>query len=257
MVAAVKVRPSALFSAQKHRASKSKKSVISVAKAVVSVMRRELGEDAVARWRSLLDTELGESFFESLEDGKGATKPIRKPAAHMTTPTTWTPHKPKTVLLLLDTFRRADELSVKEGGETLITNVPVSIGTANRALAKLMAKRAVDWMALHRKDELRATAELAEDQLDDSLRLHRVLARVAADTLAYLHVAATAMRLGEDEVLLELQVAEQRVVGLSTKGCGIVFCAKGRALFERAMEQTIIRLTTCEKPAESEETDVE
>ena len=84
MVAAVKVRPSALFSAQKRRASKSKKSVISVAKAVVSVMRRELGEDAVARWRSLLDTELGESFFESLEDGKGATKPIRKPAAHMT-----------------------------------------------------------------------------------------------------------------------------------------------------------------------------
>jgi hypothetical protein len=67
----------------------------------------------------------------------------------------------------------------------------------------------------------------------DKARLARTLSRIVLDAL--LHVHATAVALGDQTVLLEMHTSDQTLAGKTLRGCGIVFCAKGRALFERAL----------------------
>ena len=55
--------------------------------------------------------------------------------------------------------------------------------------------------------------------------------------------AAAGSRGEEDhDAVLDLQTTDQRLCGYHTRGCGVVFCDRGRALFERAASETMARL---------------
>ena len=236
--------PSTLFSPTKHRASKARKSVLAVARAVVGVMIQELGDGAQARWKSLLDEELGEPIFARLNSRKCPApqlviKSSAKSGPHEKAATApWVPAKPKVTELLLEAFQRSDELLLPGDRLPLILEALPCLGQGNRPLSKLMARRAVQWILSHRLEALRASGEIPEEQLAHETRLQRTVARVAADLLAYLAVAARELCEGDEGgEVLELHSTDQRLVGMATRGCGLVFCEKGRLLFQRAVAQ--------------------
>jgi hypothetical protein len=44
------------------------------------------------------------------------------------------------------------------------------------------------------------------------------------------------------ESVLQLQTSDERLVGIFTRGSGVVFCGRGRKLFDRALAETVERL---------------
>ena len=199
-----------------------------------------MGADAIERWRSLLDTELGQTLFCDAKTAKRAikpTKPTRLPAPN---PTQWAPSKPKLSALLLSAFLRGDDRLAYDG-QPMVLKATASLGT-HRALSKLVTKRAIDWLMANRSDAIRASLEATAEQLSDGVRVHKVLSRCAADVLAYLHAVAMAKLKAEgepDAVVLELHRTDQRLSGKDTKGSGIMYCPKGRTLFELIVRETL------------------
>ena len=231
---------SSLFSVHRHRASQSRANVAHVAQAVIRVMKRELDADTIERWRSLLDCELGQTLFCDAKTAKRAIKPTKRTRAPAPTPTlVWAPSKPRLSALLLSAFLRGDDRLAYDG-QPMVLKATASLGT-HRALSKLVTKRAIDWLMANRSDAIRASLEATAEQLSDGVRIHKVLSRCAADVLAYLHAVVMAkLKEGDsDAVVLELHRTDQRLTGKDTKGCGIVYCTKGRALFERVVSQTL------------------
>jgi uncharacterized protein (DUF2267 family) len=229
---------SKLFSVHRHRASQSNKNVAHVAQAVLSVMKRELGADALGHWRSLFDAELGQPLFCDMKTAKRATKSLMKPMhPRMLTPSAWTPSKPKLTALVLKAFLHGDDLLAYDG-LPIILKPSVSLGT-QRSLSKLVSKRAIDWLMAYRANVIRASCEATAEQISDGDRIHKVLSRTAADVLAYLHAMAISQLKEADAVVLELHTTDQRLVGMETKGSGIVFCPQGRILFEQVVAKTL------------------
>ena len=240
----------ALFSPQKHRASKARKNVMAVAQAVMKVMAQELGERARMRWPALIDDELGETLFGGLS--AKPPKSCRAAAPHKPSGETgvvgaWTPSKPKLTVLLLKAFGSGDELLASDD-KPIVLNAPMSLRTDQHckcvALSKLVARRATEWLKCHHRDALEASGEIPPEQLQCATRVNRTLARVASDTLAYLSVVALEGQHGgdADDVVLELHTTDQRLMGMSTRGCGIVFNAHGRVLFESAVAKALAHL---------------
>ena len=158
----------ALFSPQKHRASKARKNVMAVAQAVMKVMAQELGERARMRWPALIDDELGETLFGGL-----SAKPLkscRAAAPHTLSGEvgTWTPSKPKLAVLMLKAFASGDEL-LSSDEQPIVLDAPMSLRTDQHckcvALSKLLARRAVEWVKCHHRDAIEASGEIPEDQL--------------------------------------------------------------------------------------------
>ena len=87
----------------------------------------------------------------------------------------------------------------------------------------------------------RLKSEISVEQLQCNVRLDRTLARVASDVLAYLSVVALEGD-EDDEVVIELHNTDQRLIGICTRGCGIVFCEQGRTRFESAATRVLIQL---------------
>ena len=89
-------------------------------------------------------------------------------------------------------------------------------------------------MLLNHQDALRTCCELTEDQLACNDRILKVLGRVVADTLAYMHSAAFEGHDGEcSGAILILHTTDQRLSGQGTRGSGIVFCPRGSKVARR------------------------
>ena len=139
-----------LFSPAFHRASKSKRSALAVARAVAIVMQRELGGEALARWKDMLDVELGEPLFGKLNVLKRVPKPRPGPvppprpfadpeeqdgSAPVATRRCWVPAKPKLAALLLDVFGCGNERL--PDGQPIALSVQAADGSD---MFKMMAK---------------------------------------------------------------------------------------------------------------------
>ena len=149
----------------------------------------------------------------------------------------WSPSKRVVVAALLDAF--GDDGGIPSKSIAVNATVNVGNGSAPVLLCKLMAKRAADLAIQKHGEQIRASGELRQDQLDNPVRLSKALARAAFDTLAFLYERARMLcEDGSEEseagALLQLHHTEQRLVGPSSRGCGVVYCAKGRAVFQRA-----------------------
>ena len=188
--------------------------------AVHKIMQEELSQAARERWCSRLDAELGKGTFGPTQTFDVATVAV---------PRVWTPAKPKLALALLDEFLQdhADpqalppKKSIGAGG-------PISKLLTRRAIERLRRNKSVDWME--------ASGELTADQLGNATRLNQVLSRVAFDLLVYVHARATEIQREDGaDVVLTLHSSDETVVGRAMRGCGVVYCEAGRAIFARAI----------------------
>ena len=84
---------------------------------------------------------------------------------------------------------------------------------------------------------LQAGGELCDAKLGDKVRLEKTLSRITYDAIQYVHARATAVCEDAAEVVLELQSSDQTLAGKPLRGCGLVYCRKGRALFEKAVSE--------------------
>ena len=63
---------------------------------------------------------------------------------------------------------------------------------------------------------------------------------MAFDLLVYVHARALELKHQDAaDVMIELHSSDQTLVGKAMRGCGVVFCEKGREVFARAV--TIVR----------------
>ena len=83
---------------------------------------------------------------------------------------------------------------------------------------------------------MEASGELTADQMGNATRLNQVLSRVAFDLLVYVHARATEIQREDGaDVVLTLHSSDETVVGRAMRGCGVVYCEAGRAIFARAI----------------------
>eukprot|EP00966_Prymnesium_polylepis_P011903 273212-Prymnesium_polylepis.1 len=74
------------------------------------------------------------------------------------------------------------------------------------------------------------------DQLNDPARLNLTLSRAAFDLLVYVRARAEELQREDGvEAVIELQSADQTVVGRAMRGSGVVYCEAGRVIFARAL----------------------
>ena len=109
-------------------------------------------------------------------------------------------------------------------------------------VSKLVAKRAALWAMDRHGERVRASGELRAEQLACPRRLNKALARAAFDLLDLLVRRAHELRAKEGadgRGLLQLHTTLQRLVGPKSRGCGVVYCAEGKALFERARAEAM------------------
>jgi|EP00966_Prymnesium_polylepis_P274572 hypothetical protein len=85
---------------------------------------------------------------------------------------------------------------------------------------------------------MEASGELTADQMGNATRLNQVLSRVAFDLLVYVHARATEIKREDGaDVVLTLHSSDETVVGRAMRGCGVVYCEAGRAIFARAISR--------------------
>ena len=145
-----------------------------------------------------------------------------------TAPRAWVPSKPKITLALLDELVHASSAVIENSNQ-------IRVGS-DTAISKLLARHAVERL---REDKgpgwLRACGELTAAQLEDPLKLSHALSRVAFDLLVYVHARALELKRKEGaNVMIELHSSDQTLVGKAMRGCGVVYCEKGRKIFARA-----------------------
>ena len=204
-----------------------------MADAVYKIMQEELSESACERWCSRLNVELGSGCFKSSDK----TEQCRG----TTIPRIWVPSKPKITLALLSEFKHASEdktsqvKQMRVGSEGVISKV-----LARHAVERLRQDKGVDW--------LRSSDELTAAQLGDPVKLTQALSRAAFDLLVYVH--ARALELKQESAassVIELHSSDQTLVGKAMRGCGVVFCDKGRELFTNAITsvQNAMAVSSC------------
>jgi hypothetical protein len=212
-----------LHKQRKQQLSAKSTGVKAVVDAVLKVMREELGSAACDRWCVRLNTELGSKCFGP--HGGAAEAEAAPPV-----PRVWVPSKPKLALALLDEFCHAFKNCAEEPRK-------VSLG-ANGSISKVLARHVVERLRDAKGAEwLQACGELNDDQINDPVKLSMTLSRAAFDLLVYIHARAKDMKQeGEENAVLDLHSSDQTLVGKAMRGCGVVFCEVGRAVFVRAAE---------------------
>ena len=188
--------------------------------AVHKIMQEELSQAARERWCSRLDAELGKGTF-------GPTPTLD--ATPIAVPRVWTPAKPKLALALLDEFLQDhDDPQASPPKKSIGAGGPISKLLTRRAIERLVRNKGNDWME--------ASGELTADQLGNATRLNQTLSRAAFDLLVYVHARATEIQREDGaDVVLTLHSSDETVVGRAMRGCGVVYCEAGRAVFARAV----------------------
>jgi len=204
----------------KHKLKSPSANANAVIDAVHKIMQEELSQAAHERWCSRLDAELGKGTF-------GPTQTLD--ATTVAVPRVWTPTKPKLVLALLDEFLQDhDDPQASPPKKSIGTGSPISKLLIRRAVERLCRNKGKDWME--------ASGELTADQLGNATRLSQVLSRVAFDLLVYVHARATEIQREDGGgVVLTLHSSDETVGGRAMRGCGVVYCEAGRAIFARAI----------------------
>ena len=198
--------------------------------AVVAVMKSELSATAADRWRALLDTELRQTVFTSpLAIRMLPTTAPRSPKN--TVPTVLPVTRPKLTAAVLEAFASDDVLA---DGQPVRLSIAGCLG-ADGGLEKLLTRRVVTWLQERKPELLQAGDELCDAKLSDKIRLEKTLSRIAYDAIQYVHARATAACEDAADVVLELQSADQTLAGKPLRGCGLVYCRRGRLLFEQAV----------------------
>ena len=192
-----------------------------VVDAVLKIMQEELGKGACERWCSRLNAELGDRSF-----GLGGEERNSKAAA---VPRVWVPAKPKLALALLDEFSRALEAPLESSPRK-------SVG-ANGVVTKILGRHVVERLRQSKGAEwLKQCGEMPDDQLNDPARLNLTLSRAAFDLLVYIHARAEELQREDGvEAVIELQSADQTVVGRAMRGSGVVYCEAGRSILARTL----------------------
>ena len=198
--------------------------------AVVAVMKSELSTTAADRWSTLLDSELHQTVFSSpLAIRMLSSKASRSP--EKTTPSVLPVTRPKLAAAVLEAFASDDVLA---DGQHVRLSVAGCMG-ADGGLEKLLTRRVVVWLQERKPELLQTGGELCDAKLGDKVRLEKTLSRITCDAIQFVHTRATA-GLDDSDVVLELQSADQTLAGKSLRGCGLVYCRRGREMFERAVQ---------------------
>ena len=194
--------------------------VKAVADAVYKIMKEELSQTTCERWCSRLNAELGPGCFKSSDE--------TEEARCTTVPRVWVPSKPKITLALLSEFKHASEAKTSQAKQTRVGSDSV--------ISKVLARHAVDRLRQGKGfDWLQASDELTVAQLEDPVKLTHALSRAAFDLLVYVHARALELKRKEGaNVMIELHSSDQTLVGKAMRGCGVVYCEKGRKIFARA-----------------------
>ena len=197
----------------KHQLHSSSARANAVISTVYRLMQEELSQAACERWCTYLNKELGCATFG--------------PSDISSVPLMWVPAKPKLTRALLDEFGY---------GDLQASPTKKSIGT-ERTISKLLTRNAIERLCRNKGIEwLKASGELALEQLNDATRLNQTLSRVAFDLLVYVHARAVELqRENEADIVLALHSSDQTVVGRAMRGSGVVFCEGGRKIFARAV----------------------
>ena len=205
-----------------------------MADAVYKIMQEELSESACERWCSRLNVELGPGCFKSSDEtveNRGSTVP------HV-----WVPSKPKITLALLSEFKHASEAETSQVKQTRVgSDSVISKVLARHAVVRLRQDKGLDW--------LRSSDELTVAQLQDHMKLTQALSRAAFDILVYVHARALELKQESDvSAVIELHSSDQTLVGKAMRGCGVVFCEKGRELFASAVTtvQNAMSVSNCD-----------
>ena len=190
--------------------------------AVCKVMQAELSKGACERWISRLNMELGDRTFSSSESAE-----VARAAEPPPVPRVWVPAKPKLTAALLD------------GLEAGLQNVPsqTSVGSKGE-ISKVLARRVVESTCRDKgRGWLETCGELSLDTIDNSVKLGQTLSRVAFELFVYVHARAVELQ-GEEESpgVLELHSSDQTLVGRGQRGCGLVYCGRGREALVRSIE---------------------
>lgn len=211
-----------MHKSRKHKLFSQSARVRAVTDAVYKIMREELGEEECHRWCSRLNSELGCGTFGP--SGRTVSESVAP------VPRLWIPPKPKLTLALLDEFERTSNQTSQQAHH-------IHMGT-DRAIFKLLTRGAVDNLRLTRDvNWLQACGELSASQIDDNVKQTQVLYRAAFDLLVYVHARAVELRFEDgSDAFLELHSSDQALVGRSTRGSGVVYCADGRGIFFRAIQ---------------------
>ena len=151
-----------------------------------------------------------------------------KPNVSSRVPSLWLPSKPKLTLALINVLTSAHDTDA-----SLVHPCAGANG-----LTKLLARQMVATM-LDRKGEdwLKECGELTVAQLESPVKTSHTLSRAAFDMIVYVHARAEEIRQKDGaDVVLELQSSDETLSGREMRGCGVVYCNKGRAIFAAACE---------------------
>ena len=219
---------SAPMAAIRKRGRRRKASAAELMAAFSEVMQAELGTEAIARWRERLAVELGQVAVPTGTGSLGRS-PCATSAAVL--PTT----RPKLTAAVIDAMGSSEVLL---DGEQVRAAVNGCIGVEG-GVAKLLARRVADYLRERRAtDVLCAGGEIGDEALGDPTRLAKTLSRVIQETMVCVFSAAAATRgEGDEAAVLELHTADQTLAGKPLRGCGVVYCPRGRHLFERALTE--------------------
>lgn len=214
------------MTAIRKRGRRRKASAAELMTAFTAVMQAELGTEAIARWRERLAVELGQVAVPtaSLCRSSCATSAAVLPTA-----------RPKLTAAVIDAMASTEALS---DGEEVRAVVNGCIGVKG-GVTKLLARRVADCLRERRAtDVLCAGGEIDDDALADPTRLAKTLSRVIQETMVCVFAAAEAARgEGDEAAVLELHTADQTLAGKPLRGSGVVYCPRGRHLFEGALTE--------------------
>ena len=223
---------SAPMTAIRKRGRRRKASAAELMAAFTAVMQAELGTEAIARWRQRLAVELGQVAVPT---------PCATSAAVL--PTT----RPKLTAAVIDAMGSSEVLL---DGEQVRAAVNGCIGVEG-GVAKLLARRVADYLRERRATDVLCTGgEIDDAALVDPTRLAKTLSRVIQETMVCVFSAAEAARgEGDEAAVLELHTADQTLAGKPLRGCGVVYCPRGRHLFEKALAEARASLEPLLSPA--------
>ena len=217
------------MSVKKHAFKKNPPSSACLVRAVANVLKRELGDEELARLQPMFDSELKQQVFSP-----GAAPPPP-----------WSPPKPCLSRLVLEALISQDLLP--DGKPVALAGPVIGAATLNLKLSKVVARRAIESVIANKREELKSSGELKADLFEDDAKLYASISRIGADVLGC--AGKRAIDAVQGDAVVELQDASQLLGGRDTRGFGLVVCQKGMAVFEGVVRELLQETTD---PAEVE-----